>query len=676
MEGLEKLFLPRWLFLALLLGGISGQTVPSPVKPSPVKPSPVKPSPAVKPTPPISPVPIINYFNNDYEISLPRIVPDTIDGTETAVVVEIKFQGYYRPVEFNLQLQYENETMIANNVPTTRASVLSSDGKISDLKNSPSTSVTQSKLFSKKELGISDTQERTLFTVSLSIRIAYFWCQDIFINLRMKMSRTVQPTVWTPFPPLVLPWYCKSCYSYAGKLMAVHGQTLTDCGGRSCSCFNGILTCSANCKRRQAWHTMSTTAKNKYINAINWLNSMTSTNLGNFMGTANPRSYFSLLEKHVTLQGYIHWNCRFLPWHRLYLCEYERMLQLYDVCVTVPFWYHPIDSTGSQYHVLDDAFLGDEIPPYGLLNNPWNVPPSFSPFSRGFNNANPPLASATAINTLLSSASLSTFTNSIELSIHHYTPHNAIGGNMGTMQSPADPFFWLHHGMVDRNWQLWRDLSPANAASSCCGLLTDSLTPWGYQVNDVINNLGVMVATTTQYPGKNQLPIGDHCSVCYRPICTRWWWWDFTEIMHTVNFRDKDLDTILVEKFSPEELKKRRSDDYWVLKILESNPGYTQDDLIEVARNGCNKFNLPKEVTDSIENLNLSVDAVKLEFCDIILTPIFEGNPVTLIAPFDDVEEKNPVCGEVSRNSSNFELLVTQETLKERLYGCPNSMTY
>jgi len=116
--------------------------------------------------------------------------------------------------------------------------------------------------------------------------------------------------------------------------------------------------------------------------------------------------------------------------------------------------------------------------------------------------------------------------------------------------------------------------------------------------------------------------------------------WDFTEIMHTVNFRDKDLDTILVEKFSPEELKKRRSDDYWVLKILESNPGYTQDDLIEVARNGCNKFNLPKEVTDSIENLNLSVDAVKLEFCDIILTPIFEGNPVSLIAPFDDVEEK------------------------------------
>jgi len=246
---------------------------------------------------------------------------------------------------------------------------------------------------------------------------------------------------------------------------------------------------------------------------------------------------------------------------------------------------------------------------------------------------------------------------------------------MGTMQSPADPFFWLHHGMVDRNWQLWRNLSPANAASYC-GLLTDSLTPWGYQVNDVINNLGVMVATTTQYPGKNQLPIGDHCSVCYRPIFCKWWWWDSTEIMHTVNFRDKDLDTILVEKFSPEELKKRRSDDYWVLKILEANPGYTQDDLIEVARNGCNKFNLPKEVTDSIENLNLSVDAVKLEFCDIILTPIFEGNPVTLIAPFDDVEDKNPVCGEVSRNSSKFELLVTQEALKERLYGCPNSMTY
>lgn len=687
MEGVEKSFLARSLFLVLLFVGIAGQAIPSkPVKPSPTKPSPVKPAPvptpviaAPKPLIPVpsptslaSPIPIINYFNNDYEIFEPRIVPGTIEGTETVVVVEIKYQGYYQPVEFNLQLQYENETIIATNIPTKTASV-SSNGKTIALKNSPSTSVTQSKLFTKKELDISDGQERTLYTVSLSIPITFFWCYDIFLNLRMKMSRTIQSTVWTPFPPLVLPWYCKSCYSYAGQLMAKHGQILANCGGRSCNCFNGILTCSAKCKRRQAWHTMSAVAKIKYINAINWLNSMTSTNLGNLMGTG-PLSYYSLLQKHQTI-SVAHWTSRFLPWHRLYLCEYERMLQLYDVCVTVPFWYHPIDSTGNQYHVLDDSYLGDEIPLYGLLNNPWNVPPSFSPFSRGGSNSNAPLASATAINTLLSSASFSSFTSAIEGSIHHYTPHNAIGGSMGSFQSPADPFFWLHHCMVDRNWQLWRNLSPINAASYS-GLLTDSLPPWGYQVNDVINNLGVMAATTTQYPGTNKIPIGDHCSVCYRPIFIKWWWWDFlNDIMHTVNFRNKDLDTILVEKFSPEELKKRKIDDYWVLEILKANQGYTQDDLIKMASNGCN-FNLPKEVMESVEKLNLNVNATKIEFCDIILTPIFEGIPVTLLAALDDVDDRNPVCGAPAVNYAYFELLVTEELLKERLTECPNTKDF
>jgi hypothetical protein len=231
--------------------------------------------------------------------------------------------------------------------------------------------------------------------------------------------------------------------------------------------------------------------------------------------------------------------------------------------------------------------------------------------------------------------------------------------------------------MVDRNWQLWRNLSPINAASYS-GLLTESLPPWGYQVNDVINNLGVMAATTTQYPGTNKLPIGDHCSVCYRPIFIKWWWWDINEIMHTVNFRTKDLDTILVEKFSPEELKKRKSDDYWVLEILKANPGYTQGDLIKMASNGCN-FNLPKEVMESVEKLNLNINATKIEFCDIILTPIFEGNPVTLLAALDDVDDKNPVCGAdkppatAALNYATFELLVTEEQLRERLIECPNS---
>lgn len=37
----------------------------------------------------------------------------------------------------------------------------------------------------------------------------------------------------------------------------------------------------------------------------------------------------------------------------------------------------------------------------------------------------------------------------------HNTVHDAVGGYMGDFFSAADPVFWLHHGNVDRLWDVW-----------------------------------------------------------------------------------------------------------------------------------------------------------------------------------------------------------------------------
>ena len=36
----------------------------------------------------------------------------------------------------------------------------------------------------------------------------------------------------------------------------------------------------------------------------------------------------------------------------------------------------------------------------------------------------------------------------------------AVGGQMATERSPADPLFWLHHANVDRLWARWQQQHP------------------------------------------------------------------------------------------------------------------------------------------------------------------------------------------------------------------------
>ena len=43
----------------------------------------------------------------------------------------------------------------------------------------------------------------------------------------------------------------------------------------------------------------------------------------------------------------------------------------------------------------------------------------------------------------------------------HGAVHVAVGGEMATERSPADPLFWLHHATIDRIWARWQEKHPA-----------------------------------------------------------------------------------------------------------------------------------------------------------------------------------------------------------------------
>jgi len=447
--------------------------------------------------------------------------------------------------------------------------------------------------------------------------------------------------------------------------MANHSKSITNCGGRTCTCYDGVLTCTG-CKNRKAWHTLTDSAKKKYIAAANWLNAQNTTALGTYMGTAISRTYYDLVDRHRTmgLSPNVHHPCLFLPWHRLYICEYEHLLQLYDVCVTVPFWYHPIDSTsGVQYHVLNDLYMGDEISPYGILRSPWNVPPTFPSFTRGNNNNNLPLADTSAVTSLLAtpSGNFPLFHSLSVGGLHHGNAHVRVGGHMGDIRyASADPLFFLHHNMIDRNWQLWRNQGNQAAYDNACST-SATIPPWNVTAQNVLDESGLMGLGTTIYRGRGQFPTGNHCKVCFSPVCTRVLLGG--QIVNKFCFIE--LEHILVQKFPLSELNVRPSidSDPIIQELLKVN-NVDEAGLVKMAMNGC-QFTIPTDKEASDKYSFVSPAMAKQEYCELILKPA-----VTFTDPLklQSIEESSSgdVC-DGTEKILDHTLLISEENYKKRL---------
>ena len=147
-------------------------------------------------------------------------------------------------------------------------------------------------------------------------------------------------------------------------------------------------------------------------------------------------------------------NCQhgtwfFLPWHRMYLLQFERIIRsLTSEDFNLPYW--------------DYADAGElKIPPaFAKTTSPLFVRGrTLRPGTRLARSTWPLSGTFEAVGGRQSTKPehLGEFPGSLELNPHNPV-HGRVGGVMGDFQSPLDPLFWIHHCNIDRLWAVWLGL--------------------------------------------------------------------------------------------------------------------------------------------------------------------------------------------------------------------------
>lgn len=148
----------------------------------------------------------------------------------------------------------------------------------------------------------------------------------------------------------------------------------------------------------------------------------------------------------------------FLPWHRMYLLQLERIIRSLaetpdwslpywdyrsagDLVIPAPF----LDRASSLFDASRRLRTGIPTPP-----ETWADQNTFVAFGG---------ASSTQPN------HLGEFPGAVEHNPHNFV-HGAVGGDMAGFQSPLDPLFWIHHCNIDRLWEIWRSLDRLNPSES------------------------------------------------------------------------------------------------------------------------------------------------------------------------------------------------------------------
>ncbi|KAF9553969.1 tyrosinase [Agrocybe pediades] len=239
---------------------------------------------------------------------------------------------------------------------------------------------------------------------------------------------------------------------------------------------------------------LSEDEKGEYIDAVKCLQSKAPYNAT----IKAAKSRFDEFQSfHITIADDVHFVGQFLPWHRLFVRNYEKALrdEYWDWTLdsktpedymNSPVW-DPITGFGpngvpgtytlppftNDSHIFPDAFRGcvqDGPFAYYTLNlGPGKLATEHC-LVRGFNTT-----AATRYLTpqqVANTTKQETFeTFRIELEGGDQTPdrkihdggHISVGGDGSNFySSPGDPIFYLHHTNLDRIWWIWQNLSPSH----------------------------------------------------------------------------------------------------------------------------------------------------------------------------------------------------------------------
>ncbi|KAF4548008.1 Tyrosinase-like protein 4 [Elsinoe fawcettii] len=296
---------------------------------------------------------------------------------------------------------------------------------------------------------------------------------------------------------------------------------------------NGLGVCNlATAKKRREWHTLSSSDKKAYLNAVKCLMKKPSRMTATAPGAKSRYDDFVAVHIQNTLS--IHGTGNFLSWHRYFLQAYESALR--DECgykdahpylnwgklasapLKSPLFDGSDTSIGGDGKFKEHA--GAQIPspalpfitlPPGtggdcITTGPFKdmevrlgplapylnyVSSNPSPDGLGYNprclrrDINSPTAAknlhddnSTAL--ITNSPDVLTFQNSLQgdfasgLLGVHTAGHFLVGGDPGgdLFASPGDPYFFLHHGQIDRTWWIWQNQDLASRERALAGTLT------------------------------------------------------------------------------------------------------------------------------------------------------------------------------------------------------------
>jgi tyrosinase len=162
----------------------------------------------------------------------------------------------------------------------------------------------------------------------------------------------------------------------------------------------------------------------------------------------------------------------FLPWHRMFVYFYERLIRsaLNNPAFTLPYWNYSPDSAFPYQRPIPPEFRKRTDPLYGALYR--------SAHRSGINSGNPidlgqesagrlNLALSLSQKTYLPQGTIPGFCNRLNSHVHGNV-HTLVGNSLGMASvkyAGNDPLFWVHHSNIDRIWESWNKAGFANPTS-------------------------------------------------------------------------------------------------------------------------------------------------------------------------------------------------------------------
>lgn len=276
------------------------------------------------------------------------------------------------------------------------------------------------------------------------------------------------------------------------------------------------LPACTSLKQRVNWNALSDAQKQAYFDAVKCLQ----TKPAQSGIEAAKTLYDDFTAIHIQNNHQIHFVAAFLPWHRRYVQARERALESCGYQGPTPYWdwtqgadtgnpqVDPVLSAEGGFGGNGDAnrqWIVDQGPFANLTVNlvvtgDDKSTPSFAPheLTRDFRVDDTSVIGAFSSKAVAYAQAIEDFNDyrTYLESVPHGGVHRYISGDMGPVQSPNEPLFFLHHAQVDRLWTLWQKANPQKRNTEYVGNLPgadDTKGPFDASLDDMLPPFGNLI---------------------------------------------------------------------------------------------------------------------------------------------------------------------------------------